>query len=520
MQAAQNPKQVAQDTKQPLNKLFYGDNKEILVSSHLITNESVDLCYIDPPFNSNRNYNQIYNNEGIDKAQAQAFSDTWEWNETTIIEYNEILNNTHGYTYQTIKLISGLKEVLGDSSLMAYLISMTVRINLIWHKLKKTGSFYLHCDPTTSHYLKIICDSIFCGKERNGDFLNEIIWCYSNSGRPQKGFAKKHDIIFLYNKSKDYYWNENATIPYSEEYINSHFKDTDDSGNKCRKRFDAGKWRIYYPEKGMIPNSWWTDISSLNSQAKERLGYPTQKPEALLERIIQSSTKEGDVILDAFCGCGTTVSVAQKLNRQWMGIDITYQSISLILKRLEDTYGQEISENIILHGVPKDMDSARALAHKKDDRVRKQFEMWAILTYTNNAGIINEQKGADGGVDGIVSFGLPNDRKKAIISVKSGKNVGDDMVNSLIGVVQKNDAECGILILLEEPTKVMKKTAEGMGTSSLGKDFSQTFSKIKIVTIKEILEENLRIDLPLVRVPLKEAKKTIDTENDLFNTQV
>ena len=456
---------------------------------------------------------------------------------------------------------------------MAYLISMTVRINLIWHKLKKTGSFYLHCDPTASHYLKIICDSIFCGKERGGNYLNDIIWKrYAVHSLSVNSFDRISDNILFYIKRHDsYVFNlqyENIepeqrkiNFPHLEIETNRYYQhvaleqssnfNSDDMERVIQGRtvvtnlgwrwtqetFDSriaenphliywtrnGKprYKLYFDEdKGKPLGNIWNDIPYLSSGDKERLGYPTQKPEALLERIINASTNEGDVILDAFCGCGTTVSVAQKLNRQWMGIDITYQSISLILKRLEDTYGQETSDNIILHGVPKDMDSAKALAHKKDDRVRKQFEMWAILTYTNNAGIINDKKGADGGVDGIVSFGLPNDRKKAIISVKSGKNVGDDMVNSLIGVVQKNDAECGILILLEEPTKVMKKTAEGMGTSSLGKDFSQTFSKIKIVTIKEILEENLRIDLPLVRVHLKEAKKTIDTENDLFNTQV
>ena len=495
-----------QPTNQPLNKLFYGDNKEILVSSHLITNESIDLCYIDPPFNSNRNYNQIYNNEGIDKAQAQAFSDTWEWNDTTITEFTEILNNAHGYTSQTIELISGLKKVLGDSSLMAYLVSMTVRINLIWHKLKKTGSFYLHCDPTASHYLKIICDSIFCGKERSGEFLNEVVWCYKSGGASKKYFSRKHDIILYYSKTKDHY-----------------FKHLKEKSYGSTGGGQGGKVEYFKDKKGTYSivgvKDWWI-ISMLSTTHPERLGYPTQKPEALLERIIQSSTNEGDVVLDAFCGCGTTVSVAQKLNRQWMGIDITYQSISLILKRLEDTYGKAISENVVLHGVPKDMDSARALANKKDDRVRKQFEMWAILSYTNNAGIINDKKGADGGVDGIISFGLPNDRKKAIISVKSGKNVGDDMINSLIGVVQKNNAECGILILLEEPTKVMTKTALGMGTFSLGEEFPQKFSKIKIVTIKEILEGNVRVDLPLIRLPLKDAKKNADTTKDLFNPEI
>ncbi|MDK2818397.1 MAG: restriction endonuclease [Spirochaetota bacterium] len=481
----------------------------MLVSSHLITNESIDLCYIDPPFNSNRNYNQIYNNEGIDKAQAQAFSDTWEWNDTTITEFTEILNNAHGYTSQTIELISGLKKVLGDSSLMAYLVSMTVRINLIWHKLKKTGSFYLHCDPTASHYLKIICDSIFCGKERNGNFLNEIIWQYFMGGKPKNAFARKHDVIMLFTKSNRYTFNYFKI----KRYLDFVPSLKDNSKNASSGKDEIGYWSMVG-----CPDVW--PIKSVFNMSKERLGYPTQKPEALLERIIQSSTNEGDVVLDAFCGCGTTVSVAQKLNRQWMGIDITYQSISLILKRLEDTYGKTISENVILHGVPKDMDSARALANKKDDRVRKQFEMWAILSYTNNAGIINDKKGADGGVDGIISFGLPNDRKKAIISVKSGKNVGDDMINSLIGVVQKNNAECGILILLEEPTKVMTKTANVMGTFSLGEEFPQKFSKIKIVTIKEILEGNVRVDLPLIRLPLKDAKKNADTTKDLFNPEI
>ena len=396
---------------------------------------------------------------------------------------------------------------------MAYLVSMTVRINLIWHKLKKTGSFYLHCDPTASHYLKIICDSIFCGKERNGNFLNEIIWWYRTGGASKNWFSKKHDNIYFYTKTNDYEFQLQKEKAYTK--------------SKSRKpgvvNYGGGYAEFFEDDKGVynlvnMVDVW--DIPYINSQAKERLGYPTQKPEALLERIINASTNEGDVVLDAFCGCGTTVSVAQKLNRQWMGIDITYQSISLILKRLEDTYGKTISENVILHGVPKDMDSARALANKKDDRVRKQFEMWAILSYTNNAGIINDKKGADGGVDGIISFGLPNDRKKAIISVKSGKNVGDDMINSLIGVVQKNNAECGILILLEEPTKVMTKTALGMGTFSLGEEFPQKFSKIKIVTIKEILEGNVRVDLPLIRLPLKDAKKNADTTKDLFNPEI
>lgn len=485
------------------NKLFYGDNKDIL-NSRLIADESVDLCYIDPPFNSNRNYNQIYNNEGEDKAQTQAFLDTWEWSDISIKEYEEIIGNIHNYTSQTIKLIRGLRDVLGDSSLMAYLVTMTVRINLIWHKLKNTGSFYLHCDPTASHYLKLICDSIFCGKERNGEFLNEIIWQYFMGGKPKSAFARKHDVIFLFSKSKKHTFNFFKIKRYLD-FIPSLKDESVDA--------ESGKDEIGYWSMVGCPDVW--SIKSVFNMSKERLGYPTQKPEALLERIIKASSNEGDLVLDAFCGCGTTVAVAQKLNRQWIGIDITYQAISLILKRLEDTYGKEVSETVVLHGVPKDLESAIALAHKKDDRVRKEFEKWAILTYTNNAGMINEKKGADGGVDGRVLFGTS--LKEAIISVKSDKNPGDNMINSLLGVVTKNHATCGILILLEEPTKVMIKTAKALGTFKLGNEFVDEYPIIKLVTVKDILENKVRLDLPLARSPLKSAKKVTESlDSELF----
>ncbi len=248
--------------------------------------------------------------------------------------------------------------------------------------MKPTGSFYLHCDPTASHYLKLVLDAIFCSQ--GGDFQNEIIWSYQRWTGATKHFQTMHDIIFFYTKQKKEFLFNIQYEPYS---------------NKSKHKTK----RISTAEKGKVITQRYTDdtsrqkamrdvweISYLNSQSKERLGYPTQKPEKLLERIIQASSNEGDVILDAFCGCGTTIAVAQRLNRQWIGMDITYQSISLILKRLEDTFGSEILAEINLNGIPKDVKSAIALANKKDDRLRKEFEKWSILTYSNNRATIND----------------------------------------------------------------------------------------------------------------------------------
>ncbi|MFM6910072.1 MAG: DNA-methyltransferase, partial [Dolichospermum sp.] len=262
---------------------------------------------------------------------------------------------------------------------MAYIVNMTLRIREIHRILKSTGSFYLHCDPTASHYLKIICDTIFCYK---GDFKNEIIWHYSGwNARLNSSFSKRHDIILFYSKKSEQLFNSYAISWESElEYarLRKQKVHIDENGKKYVLS-DAGKGKRVkrYLEEAMeygkpVDDVW--NIDKINNSSKERLGYPTQKPESLLERIIQASSNEGDVILDAYCGCGTTVAVSQRLNRQWIGIDITYQSISLILKRLEDTFGKAVLETINISGIPKDMKSAEALALKKDDRTRKEFE--------------------------------------------------------------------------------------------------------------------------------------------------
>jgi DNA modification methylase len=539
-----------------MNKLFYGDNLDVL--RKFIRDETVDLCYIDPPFNSKRNYNQIYNNIGSeDRAQAQAFVDTWTWDDHANICYDEILTNANGVqTAQSIALINGLEQVLGKGSLFAYLVSMTVRIAEIHRVLKDTGSFYLHCDDVADSYLRLMCDAIFVSQ--GGDFKNEIVWkrtsAHSDSGR----FGRNGDRILYYTKSLNATFNK-VYQPYDQHYLNSHYRNEDENGRlyrtdnltafglsgggytyewngvtklwrcpqeRMQELHDEGRIRYtrtgtaeyvrYLDEMpGMPAQGIWDDIFAINSQANERLGYPTQKPEALLERIISASSNEGDVVLDAFCGCGTTVAVANRLKRGWIGMDITYQSVALILKRLRDSEGQSAVDNVILHGVPQDMASVDALIHKKDDRVRKEFEKWAILTYSDNRAVINEKKGADQGIDGIA---YTRKSKKeilpVILSVKSGKNVSVKDVRDLFAVVKSEGAACGIFITRHEPTQPMIDFAKKQG--QFKPEHFTGFDKLQIVTVKEILD-GARMNLPLMEEVTKKAQKAkIDNQTGLF----
>ncbi|MEQ1724697.1 MAG: DNA methyltransferase [Sphingopyxis sp.] len=451
-----------------------------------IASESVDLCYIDPPFNSKRNYFQIYNNQGSeDRAQAQAFVDTWEWGDEAIeglawiIDIAQLQNGK--LTEQTVELIRGLEKVLKRGSLLAYLIHMTLRIVEIHRVLKPTGSFYLHCDPTASHYLKLLLDAVFVADGRDGEFVNEVIWSYNSGGGSKKHFGRKHDVIFLYAKSKkEWTFNANAVrVPYSAVI--------------------AKKREALFHADGKVSGDVW-DVSRPPNHSKELLGYPTQKPEALLERIIKASSNEGDVVLDAYCGCGTTVAVAQRLGRRWIGIDITYQSISLILKRLEDkypdTYG-DIEANILLDGVPRDLASAVALANRKDDRTRKEFEKWAVLTYSRNQARINEKKGADGGIDGIAYFLIDKgENGKAIFQVKSGGSNRATLA-TLNSDRMREKAEFGFLITMDMPTKAMlgEIAAAGKYRHAL---LNREDDRLQVITVAEILRGN-RLDLPMAR---------------------
>lgn len=483
----------------PRNELYYGDNLDVL--RRKIAPGSVDLCYIDPPFNSKRNYFQIYNNQGgEDRAQAQAFVDTWNWGDEAADGLDYILDierlspraQRHGepetrWTEQTVELLRGLEKVLGRGSLLAYLVHMTLRIVEIHRVLKPTGSFYLHCDPTASHYLKLVLDAVFCGQ--GGRFLNEIIWHYTGGGRSKTYFSRKHDTIFWFSKGSDATFNvDDVRVPYKE--TSGYAKGGIVSA--------AGKQYLPNPLGTPVDSVW--DLPIINPLSKERLGYPTQKPENLLERIIKASSNEGDTVLDAYCGCGTTVAVAQRLNRRWIGIDVTYQSIALILKRLQDRYPDDwpaIEANILLDGVPRDLESAMALANRKDDKTRKEFEKWAVLTFSNNQARINEKKGADGGIDGIAYFLLDsNTNGKAIFQVKSRPGNRGDLA-TLNSDRQREKAEFGFLICTSLPTKPMRDeiAAAGRFRHPL---LNREDDRLQVVTVAELFQGK-RLDLPMAR---------------------
>jgi DNA modification methylase len=490
------------------NQLFYGDNLDVF-RSNKIASASVDLCYIDPPFNSKRNYFQIYNNigtDGGDKAQAQAFVDTWEWGDEAERGLAYILDiqhlNSGKFTPQTVALIKGLDQVLGHGDLFAYLVSMTLRIAEIHRVLKPTGSFYLHCDPTASHYLKLVLDSVFCADGNGGDFQNEIAWCYGSGGASKSHYSKKHDSIFFYTKGNSWTFNVDTV---REPYSSPH--------KSMTPKVVGDKEYVKMNPLGRIPFDWW-QIPILTNSAKERLGYPTQKPEALLERIIQASSNEGDVVLDAYCGCGTTVAVAQRLKRRWIGIDITYQSISLILKRIQDKYPDQwavIEANIHLDGVPRDYKSAVALANRKDDRTRKEFEKWAVLTYSDNQARINDKKGADGGIDGIAYFLVDaNTNGKAVFQVKSG-GASRSTIATLNSDRQREKAEFGFLISMDTPTKSMLQEVQAIGKYKHPL-LNREDDRIQIVTIQELLDGK-RLNLPMSRESVKSAEAVGDADD-------
>lgn len=537
------------------NKLYYGDNLEVL--RKYIKDESIDLCYIDPPFNSKRNYNQIYNNIGKeDVAQAQAFIDTWSWDEDDDRGLEEILTNQGSiFTSQCIDLIGGFRKVLGRGSLMSYLVHMTLRVAEIYRVLKSTGSFYLHCDPTASHYLKLICDSLFCGS-RSGDFRNEIIWKRINAkGLAFTRFASNHDVIFYYAKSSKFTWNPQYK-PHDEKYLHDFYKYVEPETGRRYRLADLTNpnkdrpnltyeflgvkrvWRwtrermekaykdgiVIQKSPGSVPSlkryldeqegtpidDIWNDIIPVQASSQEGLGYPTQKPEALLNRIISASTNEGDTILDAYCGCGTSVASAQLLKRKWIGIDITYQSISLIMKRLYDSYGKKAIDDVELNGVPRDWESAYALAHKKEDKTRKEFEKWFVLDYSNNKAIINEKKGGDRGIDGIAYIQERDEKsdiinKKIIFSVKSDETLTPAYVNQLKGKMHDEDVVMGVFLCLYEPTAGMIREAKEMGTYK-NNLFNISYPKLQIVTVRELIEGGKRLNIPALDV-VKSAKR-------------
>lgn len=423
------------------NILYYGDNLKIL-RDH-IKNESIDLIYLDPPFNSKANYNILYKELTGESSRAQitAFGDTWHWGDDAAKTFQEIIDTAPP---KVVEMMLAFKKFIGANDVMAYLTMMCIRLIELRRVLKDTGSIYLHCDPTASHYLKILMDAIF-GKT---NFRNEIIWHYKRWPAKQKNFQRMHDVILFYSKK---YLSNDFNV-FLEALSAGTLKRW--GGKKSKVEFD-GDVRLTTQmtdedSLGRPMDDVW-DIPVINSQARERLGYPTQKPESLLERIINASSKTGDVVLDPFCGCGTSIAVAERLKRNWIGIDVTHLAINLIKLRMHDMFQLKAKTDYTVIGEPEDLNGAIELASQN----RYQFQWWSVSLIENARPYQDKKKGSDTGIDGFVYF---EGDKKAVIQVKSG-NIGVKDIRDLGHVIDREKAEIGIFITLEEPTGPMKKEA-------------------------------------------------------------
>lgn len=503
-----------------MNTLYYGDNLDVL--RRHISDESVDLIYLDPPFNSQATYNVLFRASSGEqsKAQIEAFEDTWHWTEEAERAFDEVMASGNA---NAAEMLRAMRSFLGENDMMAYLTMMAVRLIELHRVLKPTGSIYLHCDPTASHYLKVLLDAVFGPT----NFRNEIVW-KRKAGRGETNreairYGVSHDVILAFAKTATNRFNRQYRDS-NPEYVATKFVHVDTDGRRYRldnltspsyrpnliyeykgylppekgwavsretmERMDR-EGRIHFPPnkrrrlqrkryldelEGETVDTLWDDIAPINSQARERLGYPTQKPLAILERIIAGASDVGDLVLDPFCGCGTTIHAAQKLGRQWVGIDITHLAISLIEKRLKDAFPGVAYE---VHGVPKDLDGARALAEAD----KYQFQWWAV-SLVNAVPYGGKKRGADTGIDGLIYF-KPDAKttEKAIVSVKGGEHVNVAMIRDLGHVVEREKAKMGVFITLAPPTEPMKK--EAIKTGFYETDFGK-FPKLQILTIEEL----------------------------------
>lgn len=516
------------------NTLYYGDNLDIM--RRYIPDESVDLIYLDPPFNSNATYNVLYaeHNGSRSSSQIKAFEDTWSWGREAEETYADLVTRAD----QVADVMQAFRTFLGACDMLAYLAMMAPRLQEMRRVLKATGSIYLHCDPTASHYLKLLMDAVF----GHDHFLNEIVWKRSHAHSSAKRYGPIHDVLLFYGKTKDYTWTDQRQ-PYEEDYVRRFFKYDDEDGRgvywtgdltgsgvrhgetgKTWKGFNPtakgrhwmnppdeldrldGDRRIYWPKdkkawpklkryireaKGVPLQDMFIDIYALQTMGgdkQERLGYPTQKPEGLLERIILASSNEGGVVLDPFCGCGTTIAVAQRLKRRWIGIDITHLAITLMKTRLNDAFEGKAEFSVV--GEPVSVPDAAALAAEPD---KYQFQWWALGLV--GARPIEQKKGADKGIDGKIVFqgDAPGKFETVIISVKAG-GVTANHVRDLRGVVEREKAAIGVLISMEEPTKPMKTEAVTAGFYE-PKIWHEKHPKIQLLTIEDLLGGK-KIDMP------------------------
>ena len=522
------------------NRLHYGDNLDIL-RAH-VGDESVDLIYLDPPFNSNANYNVIFappktfkTRQDEQHAQIQAFEDTWHWNDKAEDAFDQVSRSGNTRAFD---LLNAMRAFLGENDMMAYLAMMAVRLIELHRVLKPTGSLYLHCDPTASHYLKLLLDGVFGAPA----FRNEIVWKRTTAhSNVYRAYGEITDTIFFYAKSHRYVWNQGYRNT-SPEARDAAFPHVDPNGRRWRsenmrnpgvrpnlhypypasngvtylphpngwtvsvekmRQFDADG-RLHFPAKvdgrlrkklfadetpGVKLQNLWDDISAIGAQAAERLGYPTQKPLALLERIIAASSNEGAVVLDPFCGCGTAIHAAQRLGRDWIGIDVTHLAISLIEKRMTAAFPDVA---FTVEGRPKDFASAQDLAA----RDKYQFQWWAV-SMVDAMPHGGRKKGADGGIDGIIYFKPDGKRtEKAIVSVKGGDNVGVQMIRDLHSTMERERAPIGIFITKVLPTGVMEREAAAVGRFHAAAT-GRSYPRLQILTLADLFAGR-RPDIPYV----------------------
>jgi site-specific DNA-methyltransferase (adenine-specific) len=523
------------------NTLYYGDNLDIL--SRYIKDETIDLVYLDPPFKSNQNYNVLFKEKNGAQAASQirAFEDTWTWSQDDEAIYADLV--TKGG--KVADCLQAFRTFLGPCDMLAYLVMMAPRLVELRRVLKQTGSIYLHCDEVASHYLKMLMDAIFGPMY----FQSQIIWKRTTAhSNVYRAYGSITDTIFFYSVTNNFFWNQPYTNQ-TQEDIDSKFLNVAEDGRRWRsenlrnpgirpnlhypytasngityqphpngwtctlekmRRLDQ-EGRLHFPLKidgrlrlklyadeslGLKAQNLWDDIPPIGAQAAERLGYPTQKPEALLERIIKASSNEGDTVLDPFCGCGTTVAVAQKLKRPWIGIDITFLAITLMKKRLLDAFGAEIQYKVV--GEPKSLPDAAALAESDP----YQFQWWALGLV--GARPVEQKKGADKGIDGKIIFqgDAPGAFETVILSVKAGHLMANH-VRDLRGVVEgREKAAIGVLISMEEPTKLMETEAVTAGFYE-SKTWGKKYPKIQLLTVADLLEGK-KIEMP----PIKQVGAT------------
>jgi len=520
------------------NRLYFGDNLDIL--REYVANESVDLIYLDPPFNSQAHYNLLFERPKDERvsAQAGAFRDTWSWGDEAEWAFQHIMKIGGG----TARFIDALRSALNESDMMAYLVMMAVRLHELHRKLKPTGSLYLHCDPTASHYLKVVMDGIFGPAQ----FQNEIIWKRTSAHSSAKRYGPVHDSILFYSRGSEFTWNPQY-LPYEAEYLDTFFDQTDPDGRRWKRTDLTGagtrngetglRWRgidvtakgrhwayppshldkldaagrVHWPQKkdgmprlkqypedlkGVPLQDVWTDIRPMHNLSTERTGYPTQKPLTLMDRIIKSSSNPGDLVLDPFCGCGTIIESAEKEGRQWIGIDVAIHAVKVIEARLLDLSERSGKQTRYqMEGMPRDFASAAKLAEKD----KYQFQWWANYLFNPHA-LREQKKGADRGVDGELFFpnGPGRPWGRMLTSVKGGEQVGPAMVRDFARVLEREEAQLGLFICLHPPTREMTREAASCGLADI---VHEDIPRLQIVAIEDWFKGKIPLLPPLEHLP-------------------